>query len=461
MLKAMKQPKGFYKGVFALMLPMILQNVITQTVSFADTFMVGLLGEQNLAAVTTAVTPFFVIMLLMMGIQSGAGILISQYWGKGNLNAINRVLGVGFYFSSAFSFIGAMLMFFFPEFFLSIITNDAEVVALAVNYAKIAGFAHMCNSISGVYIAAHRSMENARLGVVVLTLSSLINVLGNWLLIFGKLGFPAMGITGAAVATLISRIVELVIVLIYAAKNKRFKIIPKSLFKPGLVILKDFLKYSLPVILNEALWGFGAMIYPIILGHMENSMVILAAYTISGNIERLFGVAVFAGGGAASVIIGREIGAGRKDTVYSAGKALVMLSFFMGLASAALLFVATLIIMEPYIFPLFKLSEAAAEACTIMLTIMSFVMIIRTVGFTMSIGVLRGGGDVRAVMYIDIGSLYLVALPAAAISAFVFGAGIAVVYGCIALEDIIKTILSLFRFRSKKWINDVTREAVA
>lgn len=352
-------------------------------------------------------------------------------------------------------------MFFFPEFFLSIITNDAEVVALAVNYAKIAGFAHMCNSISGVYIAAHRSMENARLGVVVLTLSSLINVLGNWLLIFGKLGFPAMGITGAAVATLISRIVELVIVLIYAAKNKRFKIIPKSLFKPGLVILKDFLKYSLPVILNEALWGFGAMIYPIILGHMENSMVILAAYTISGNIERLFGVAVFAGGGAASVIIGREIGAGRKDTVYSAGKALVMLSFFMGLASAALLFVATLIIMEPYIFPLFKLSEAAAEACTIMLTIMSFVMIIRTVGFTMSIGVLRGGGDVRAVMYIDIGSLYLVALPAAAISAFVFGAGIAVVYGCIALEDIIKTILSLFRFRSKKWINDVTREAVA
>ena len=102
MLKAMKQPKGFYKGVFALMLPMILQNVITQTVSFADTFMVGLLGEQNLAAVTTAVTPFFVIMLLMMGIQSGAGILISQYWGKGKLNAINRVLGVGFYFHPLF-----------------------------------------------------------------------------------------------------------------------------------------------------------------------------------------------------------------------------------------------------------------------------------------------------------------------------------------------------------------------
>lgn len=460
MLKAMKQPKGFYKGVFALMLPMIFQNIITQTVSFADTFMVGLLGEQSLAAVTTATTPFFVVMLLMMGIQSGAGILIAQYWGKGNLNAINRVLGVGMYFSAFLSFTGAMLMFFFPEFFLNIVTNDAEVVALAVDYAKIAGFAHMCNSISGAYIAAQRSMENARLGVLVLTSSSLINVLGNWLLIFGNLGFPAMGITGAAIATLFSRIAELIIVVIYALKNRRFKIEPKSLFKPGLIILKDFTKYSLPVVLNEALWGFGAMIYPIIMGHMENSMIILAAYTIAGNIERLFGVAMFASGGASAVIVGREIGAGRKDRVYSVGKALVMLALLLGLASAALLFIATLVVLEPFIYPLFKLSEGAAETCTIMLTIMSFLMILRTVGFTMGIGVLRGGGDVKAVMYMDLASLYLFALPAAAISAFVFGAGITVVYGCMALEDIIKTALGVLRFRSKKWINDVTREAL-
>lgn len=460
MLKAMKLQKGFYRSVIALMVPMIIQNIITQTVSLADTFMVGLLGEQYLAAVTAATTPFFVIMVLMMGIQSGAGILIAQYWGKGNPDAINRVVGEGFYFSLVFSMAGAMLMFFFPRVFLGIITNDTNLIELAVDYAKIAGFAQMCNSISSIYIAAHRSMENAKLGVVVLTVSSLLNIFGNWLLIFGNLGFPEMGIEGAAVATLISRIVEILIVIVYALKNKRFRLVPKSFFIPGLTILKDYLKYSLPVILNEALWGIGAMIYPIIMGHMANSVVVLAAYTIAGNIERLFGVAVFASGGAASVIIGREIGAGRKETVYNAGKALVRLALILGLFSAALLFISTLLILEPLVYPLFKLSSEAGAACNIMLTIMSFIMVIRTIGFTLSIGILRGGGDVKAVLYIDIGSLYLAAMPAACISAFVFNAGIGVVYACIALEDIVKATLSVFRFRSKKWINDVTRESL-
>lgn len=460
MVKALKQPRSFYRGVFALMLPMILQNVITQTVSLADTFMVGVLGEKYLAAVTTATTPFFVIMLLMMGIQSGAGILISQYWGKRNMDAINRVVGVAFYFSAVLSIVGAMLMFLFPRALLGLITNDQSIVELAVDYARIAGFAHMCNGISGVYIAAHRSMENTKLGVIVLTTSSLINLFGNWLLIFGNLGFPEMGMTGAAVATLFSRIVELCIIVVYALKNKRFKLIPRKFFMPGLVILKDFLKYSLPVILNEALWGFGAMIYPIIMGHMSNAAVILAAYTISGNIERLFGVAVFACGGAASVIIGREIGAGRKETVYGVGKTMIALAFLLGLGSAIFLMISTLTILKPYVYPLFKLSPGAVEACTIMLRIMSAVMVLRTIGFTLGIGILRGGGDVKVVMIIDICSLYLVALPAAAMSGLVFGAGIGVVYACIALEDIVKTILNARRFKSKKWINDITRESL-
>jgi Na+-driven multidrug efflux pump len=149
-------------------------------------------------------------------------------------------------------------------------------------------------------------MENARIGFFVLTISALFNVLANWVLIFGRFGFPALGIEGAAIATLISRILELLIVSVYAMKTKRFILKLKLLIKPGVVIVKDFVKYSLPVILNEALWGLGAMLYPIILGHMSSSAVILAAYTIAGNIERLFGIAVFATGGATAIIVGRE-----------------------------------------------------------------------------------------------------------------------------------------------------------
>jgi putative MATE family efflux protein len=458
MLDFMKQPKGFYKGVFTIMVPMILQNLITQSVAFADTFMVGMLGQDYLAAVTTGTTPFFIVMVLMMGIQSGAGILIAQYWGKGNQGAINRVLGVGLYFSFIFSFIGAMVVFAFPRQILSLVINDARIVQLSVDYARIAGFAQMCSSISGIYIAAQRSMENTKLGFIVLTFSAVFNLFGNWVLIFGKLGMPALGIKGAAIATLISRILEILIVLFYAFKNKRFKLRVRLVVMPGLTILKDYLKYSLPVIINEALWGFGAVIYPVILGHMQNSADIMAAYTIAGNLERLFNVAVFAIGGAAAVIVGREIGAGRVSTVYSVGKSLIMLALLIGIASGGLLLLASLTVLEPVIYPLFKLTPIAARSATTMLLILSFITVIRTLGFTMGIGVLRGGGDVRVVMYVDIGTLYLIAMPAAALSALVFGAGIAVVYACIALEDICKTGLLLIRFRSRKWINDVTRE---
>lgn len=461
MLNFMKQPKGFYKGVFTIMIPMILQNLITQSVAFADTFMVGMLGQDYLAAVTTGTTPFFIVMVLMMGIQSGAGILIAQYWGKGNQNAINRVLGIGLYFSFIFSFIGAAVVFAFPRQILSLVINDTRIVQMGIDYARIAGFAQMCSSISGIYIAAQRSMENTKLGFIVLTISAVFNLFGNWVLIFGNLGMPALGIEGAAIATLISRILEIIIVLVYALKNKRFKLQVRLVVMPGLTILKDYLKYSMPVIINEALWGFGAVIYPVILGHMQNSAEILAAYTIAGNLERLFNVAVFAAGGATAVIIGREIGAGRVSTVYSVGKSLIMLALFFGLASGGLLLLASLTVLEPVIYPLFKLTPIAAQAATTMLLILSFITVIRTLGFTMGIGVLRGGGDVRVVMFVDIGTLYLIAMPAAALSALVFGAGIGVVYCCIALEDICKTGLLLLRFKSRKWINDVTREELA
>lgn len=458
MLKLMKQPKGFYSGVFAIMIPMILQNLITQTVAFADTFMVGMLGQDYLAAVTTATAPFFIIMVLMMGIQSGAGILIAQYWGKGNTNAINRVLGVGFYFSFIFSFIGAMIVFLFPEFILGLIINDQSIVQLGIDYARIAGFAQMCNSISGIYIASQRSMENTKLGFIVLTISAVFNLFGNWVLIFGNLGMPALGIKGAAISTLISRILEIVIVAVYALKNKRFKLDVKLFLMPGIVILKDFLKYSLPVIINEALWGFGAVIYPVILGHMANSSDIMAAYTIAGNLERLFNVAVFAAGGATAVVIGREIGAGRVSTVYSVGRSMILLALVLGAVSGSLLLLASQTVLEPLIYPLFRLTPIAAQASTTMLTILALITVIRTVGFTLGIGVLRGGGDVKYVMLVDIGTLYLIAMPAAAVSGLVLGAGIVVVYACMALEDITKTVLLFFRFRSKKWINDVTRD---
>ncbi|MCL2401939.1 MAG: MATE family efflux transporter [Oscillospiraceae bacterium] len=455
-----QQSKGFYRGVFALMVPMVLQNLITQTVMLADTFMVGMLGEQYLAAITTAIIPLFLFMIFTFGVQSGAGILVAQYWGKSDTDAINRILGIALYFSIGITLTGALVLSAFPHQILSLVTNDAALVEIAAPYARIVTFAQVLNSISMVYIGYQRSMENPRFGVIVLSISSVFSVLGNWVLIFGRFGFPAMGIQGAAITTLLARSLEVVIIVVYAFFSSRFPLKIKLILKPSITMFKDFVKYSLPVLLNEALWGLGAMLYPVILGHMGGARTILAAFNISGNLERLFSVAVFASGHATAIIIGREIGAGHKDTIESKAKSLVSLAFILGLVSGAVLMIARFTVLEPFVYPLFDLSPDAASAANTMLTILAIIIPMRTLSITMGIGILRGGGDVKALMYIDVVALYLFALPMASVSGLVIGAGLAVVYSAILLEELVRTTLLFRRVRSKKWINDVTRERI-
>ena len=460
MTNVLTQPKGFYRNVVALMAPIILQNLITQTVALADTFMVGMLGEEYLAAATMAATPMFLFMIFTFGVQSGGGILVSQYWGKGNTGAINRVLGVGLYFSVAVTLSAAIVIAIIPHQILNLITGDKSLVAIGAPYARIVGFSQMFNAISMIYISCQRCMENARLGVIVLSISSVFNVFMNWVLIFGKFGLPALGIEGAALATLFARVLEVIILSVYAMKNSRLPIKIALLLKPGMIIFKDFIKYSLPVLLNEALWGFGAMLYPIILGRMAGAQQILAAYTIAGNLERLFAAAVFASGAATAVIIGRELGAGHKDRVESIAKSLTALSFILGVGSGLLLMIARFSLIEPYVYALFDLSKDAASNATIMLTLLACTVPLRTIAFTLGIGILRGGGDVKALMYIDVGSLYFFAIPMAAITGLILKADISIVYGSILLEEVVKAIFLAFRVKSKKWINDLTRDSV-
>jgi putative MATE family efflux protein len=350
-------------------------------------------------------------------------------------------------------------MIFIPEKVLGLVTGEREMLDIAVDYAKIAGVSQIFASMNQVYIAAQRSCENPRLGVFVLAFSSLINIGGNWLLIFGSapLGIAPMGVRGAAVATLASRMLEFVMLVVYAVLNRHLRIIPRLMLRPGMIIVRDFVKYSLPVVINEALWGVSLMIYPVILGHMSSPTALLAAYTLAGNIDKLLTVAVFASGNAVAVIIGKEIGSGNTGGVYPIAKSLVAMGFAMGLVSGALLLAATLTIMRSLVYPLFDLSPSAMDAANAMLLIFSAVTPLRNVSFVAGIGVLRGGGDVRAMMYIDLLSLYVLALPMAAISGLVFGAGIAVVYSSVFLEEAAKSVCLLARIRTGKWINDVTR----
>ena len=191
MFSYLKRGRGFYRNVVLLGLPILLQNLTTTFLGLIDTFMVGTLGEAPLAAVLVANTPVFVIQLVIFGLQSGSSVLISQFWGKGDTDSINRVIGLGCYAAGAISALFAAVMFFLPEQLMAVLTDNAELIPLAADYARIVGFSYLFNSITGVYVGAHRSMENPKLGLIVFSISMCANTVLNWVFIFGNLGAPA------------------------------------------------------------------------------------------------------------------------------------------------------------------------------------------------------------------------------------------------------------------------------
>ena len=443
-----------------LCLPIVVQNLVTTSLAMIDTFMVGILGETPLAAVTLANLPIFVIQFVVFGIQSGSAVLISQYWGKRDLESINRVMGVSAYAAGGISLIFAFILFFFPTQIMSLLTNDPILIDIAAEYGQIVGFSYVFNSLTSIYVGAHRSMENPKLGLIVFSISMLTNTFLNWILIFGVLGAPRLGVVGAALATLISRIVEFIVTAFYAAFNKRLRLNFSQLLHPGKLILRKFLKYATPVVLNETLWGLGTSLYPTIMGHMDGSTEILAAYAVAGNIDRFCSVGIFAVAASAAIIIGREIGAGNSHKVYNLGKALLFVSFALGLAVGAVMLLGTYFIIEPVIYPIypaFQNCPSAAEITTLMLSIVFIFLPIRAFNTTNIVGVLRGGGDVRFTTLIDVLPLWCVAIPLSAITGLVAQIGIFWVYLSIEAENVVKFFLGLKRLFSKKWIHDVTK----
>lgn len=460
MFEFMKRGKGFYRDLIALALPIIFQNLIMSSLALTDTFMVGVLGEVPMAALTVANTPIFIIQLMVFGLQSGSAVLINQYWGKQDKDAINRVIGIGFYLAGTVSSLFALVMFLFPIKAMSLFSNNEVLIPIAAKYIRIVGFSYILNSITGVYTGAHRGMENPKLGLYIFSVSMVINTFLNWVLIFGKLGAPALGVEGSAIATLISRIIEFIIMVMYAKTNHRFKLNLKSVFKPGKIMLNKFIKYSSPVVLNETLWGTGTALYPTIMGHMSGSTEILAAYTIASNIDKICTVMVGAIAVTAAIITGREIGKGNMDESYDVGSALCMVSVIVGLVIGAMMLVLIRIFIAPVVYPFFGLSDKACTIATMMQTITYSLIALRAFNGTNIVGVLRGGGDVLAASIIDVVPLWFFALPMAAMCGLFLKTDILWVYLAVALESTVKFIMGMWRFRSKKWINDVTKIGV-
>lgn len=458
MFRALHRESGFYRRLWTLAAPMILQNIITTSLGFADIFMVGLLGNAEMAAATAANVPVFIIQVVIFGFQSGMAVLVSQYWGRGDTDSINRCLGVALYAVTGFSTLLALITFLFPAQVLRLITPNEELVDLAVRYIQIVGFSYIFNGISSIYAGIQRSTEYPKFGMLLFGVSMCVNTFLNFVLIFGHFGAPAMGITGAAVATLTSRVVEFVIAAVFALSSRRLPLRWSCILRPGRAIVRSFLTYSTPVVCNEAMWSIGTSMLTVIMGHMANSQDMLAAYALVGNIDKLSTVVCFGLAGSAAVIVGKEIGQGHsRERVYEVSWTLLLVSMLVGGAVMALLLVLLPTFFRPVLFPLFQLAPGAAEAATYLAVVYAVFMPMRAFDITNITGILRAGGDARVASLIDIGPLWLAAIPLMALAGLVLDAPTWVV--CIAMqaENLLKCPIGLVRFHSRKWINDVTQ----
>ena len=457
MTSLFRREPGFYRRLWVLTLPIVLQNLITTSLGFADTFMVGLLGNAEMAAVTAANVPVFILQLVIFGFQSGLAVLVSQYWGRGDTDSINRCMGVALYAVTLFSLTVALITFFLPAEVLRLVTPNEDLVALGTSYIRIVGFANVFNGISSVYAGMQRSTENPRFGMTVFAISTVCNTVGNYILIFGKLGLPALGITGAAIATFSSRVVEFVISLVYALRCKQMPLMPACILRPGKATFRSFVKFSTPVLLNETLWGTGTSLYTVIMGHMAGSTDLISAYTVAGNIDKMVTVAIFGVAAAAAVIVGKEVGMGGKNA-YPIGQALTFVAFCTGFGVAIAEQLLFWLVLKPHVLPLFSMTAASASLCVTMMICYSISAPLHAFATTGIVGVLRGGGDVRIAMLIDVLPLWCFTLPLLVLLGLVLHAPIAIFCFIMATESALKVPFGLHRIRSGKWIHDVTQD---
>lgn len=444
---------SFKKTVIALLIPMILQNLINVAVTSADILMISKVGEISLAAVSLANQIQFVLILIYFGLASGATVLTAQYWGKKDIKTIEKIIGLAIKISFCVSFVFFIFTFFFSNFAMRIFTNDINIIKEGIKYLRVVSISYLLTSISVVYLNIMRSVEKVLISTVIYAISLVANIIINYFLIFGNFYFPALGVVGAGIGTLLARLLELVIALHYNYKNKN-SLVPqikkKYIFSSDIILRKDFLKYSLPVTLNELLWSTGIAISVAILGRLGSTVV--AANSVTNVVRQLSMVVGFGIANATAIIVGKEIGAHRYERAEIYAKKFFNFTLFSGICGSLLIF-----LIAPLILKYFGINDAVREYLSFMLKVLVYYIVFQSINTTLIVGVFRAGGDTKFALFLDAFSLWGWSIIVSALAAFYFKLPNKVVYLLIMSDELIKVPIAVWRYRKKKWLNNVTR----
>lgn len=444
--------KRFYRLLFSIALPIAVQNLITFMVSMVDTLMVGALGEIQLSAVSIANNLFFVLTILMFGLAGGSNIMISQYWGKGNVKTIHKILAIMYRVCLLITGIFIFIALFLPKYFMGIFSTDKAVIDFGASYLRIVCIGYLFYSITNCTIMMLRSVKTVSISIIVYTASLVVNSILNWIFIFGNLGAPELGIRGAAIATVCARITEFSIVLVFMfIYERKIGLKIEHLLKLDKEILKDYVGLCTPVLCNELLWAIGASMISVIVGRMGTEVV--AANSINGVAHQFVTVFIFGMSNATAVIIGNTIGEGKKEKAKEYAYSIGIFSVVMGCISGLMI-----LLIKPFVVNFYNVSYSTKLIAMEIMTVTSGIIVFQSLASNFMMGVLRGGGDAKFVLINDLIFMWLVAIPGGFFVAFVLELPVALVFLVIKCDEILKSLTSVYRVISGKWVNDVTKD---
>lgn len=446
-----KLDKKFIKTLMLLAIPIILQSLVTASLNLLDNLMIGSLGENEIAAVGISNQFYMLYYYTIMGITLGAGIFMSQFWGKKDVTSIHKFLGISLVVGMISTIFFAILAFFFPEMIMKIFIDENIVIEQGVAYLKMVALSYIFTTVSLAYAAALRSIGQTKIPMYGSLVGLIFNGILNYIFIFGKFGAPVMGVAGAALGTTVSRFMELAFILFIIYKNKNVvagKI--SQLLDFNFDLVKRYFITATPVVFNDVMWIAGITAYFIAYSKLGiNATATMQIANTINNVFNIFGIGIAS---ASAILIGNKIGAGKEEDAKEDAIKISVFGVLIGIIIGIFFF-----FLSPFIAMLFKITPETYENLIFVLKVMAIILPLRFFGITQIIGVLRGGGDVMYAIVTELVAVWLIGVPLSFVGAVYFNLPITIVYILVCLEEPFKAIATYPRLRSGKWIKNLVK----
>ena len=449
MNKLFVRNKRFYWLLISLALPVVFQNMITIGVNIVDTMMLGSYGEIQLSASSLANDFINLFQFLCMGVGSGAAVLTSQYYGRQDFSNVKKTVTLMLRFITLIAVFCMLLAAVCPAAIMRIYIQDPQVVAMGVLYLRISVPTFILHGITQTLTLTLRSIRDVKVPLAASIVSFFTNIFFNWVFIFGHFGAPEMQIAGAALGTVLARIVEFAIIagyFFFRERHIQYRI--RDLFCSVRDLIPVYFRYSVPVIFSDFLLGTGNSMVSVVIGHISTSFV--AANSIVTMIQRLSSVMTQGVGQASAVLTGNRVGNGEVEKAVEEGRTMIGLSFLLGLVTGGII-----LLIGPAIINAYSIPAQTRDIAMQLLAAISLMVVFQSLQSVLTKGILRGGGDTRYCMIVDAGFLWLVSIPFGWIGGVMIGTSAFITYILLKLDWIIKVVLCLRRFHSRVWIKKV------